>query len=140
MNSTRKKMGARMTSELDITTKAITLQVPLTRVTVSINGQAVEMNELAITLPFARKPMNLADFNCGTPQRVLVHAHKELTAEEFDAFARNLLKTTHWIQSSVWGGNIAGAHTCIMVSAPNRPILFVDTQGYDYARYVARLG
>lgn len=104
-----------------------------------IHGQAVRFSELGHTLPFARKPVDLGDFACGTPQRVFVHCHKPLTQSEFDEFAASLTRSRPWLADTARAMPIANARACVMVTAPERPILFVDTQGYDYARYVARL-
>jgi hypothetical protein len=108
--------------------------------TMQIEGKPVRMSELGHTLPFARKPVNLGDFACGTPQRVFVHQHHPLTQREFDEFAGNLTRSRTWLANTARAMPIAHARACVMVTAPQRPILFIDTEGSDYARYVARLG
>lgn len=115
------------------------LRLDFKPVTFMINGQAVTMYELGTTLPFARKPANLADFACGAPQRVFVHARRALTQVQFDSFSNRLCAATDWLAGTAIPVPVHSAHACVMVSAPERPVLFVDTQGYGYARYVARL-
>lgn len=115
------------------------IRISFKPVTLIIDGLAVHMHELGTTLPFAHKPVNLADFACGAPQRVFVHMRRQLTQGEFDQFAGRLSASTHWLEGTARSVPIPGARACIMVTAPERPILFVDTQGYRYARYVARL-
>lgn len=129
-----------MTSAHEITADAITLRVSLTPTRILVGGQLITMAELGIPLPFACKAASLNDFACGKPQRVFVHAHKELTALEFDDFAGRLMRERDWLTDESHAVPLEDAHTCLMVSAPGRPVLFVDTQGYSYARYVARLG
>jgi hypothetical protein len=122
-----------------IADETLTICLPFKTVSLMIDGQAVLMSELGIKLPFAHKPVDLCDFGCGTPQRVFVHMRRQLTQAEFDRFANRLTADTSWLIGTAVSIPIIGAHACVMVTAPQRPILFVDTQGYSYARYVARL-
>lgn len=115
------------------------VRIRFTPVTLMIGGQPVQMLELGTRLPFAHKPVSLADFACGTPQQVFVHQRRQLTQGEFDGFAARLTASTDWLADSAQAMPIPGARACVMVTAPERPILFVDSQGYSYARYVARL-
>ena len=38
------------------------------------------------------------------------------------------------------GGGTGDGYLCVEVTAPGRPYLYVNPEGGDYARYVARLG
>ena len=128
-----------MAEIISIAAGSLWLRLDFKPVTFTIEGQAVTMHELGTTLPFARKPANLADFAYGAPQRVFVHAQRQLTQSQFDSFADRLSAPVDWLAGSAMAVPLASAHACVMVSAPKRPVLFVDTQGATYARYVARL-
>mgnify|MGYP003492711009 FL=1 len=61
----------------------------------------------------------------------LVVAVKELTAEEYDAFAKRLLRARDWL------ANFDGiCNEALEVKAPGRPTLYVKPKGGNYARYV----
>ena len=108
--------------------------------TFQIGGLAVPMRELGARLPFARKPVTLADLGGGAPERVFIMGRVELDGPAFDQFAGNLTHGRDWLEKRCYALPLADARACTMVTAPERPILFVDTQGSNYARYVARLG
>lgn len=105
-----------------------------------IAGAPVKMRELDTQLSFSRKPVSLADMGGGSPERVFIFDHVELDAMGFDCFARNLGRDHAWLEGRYTLMPIAHARACVMVTSPNRPVLFVDTQGNNYARYAARLG
>jgi len=92
-------------------------------------------------LPFSRKPANLQqveDDLYSTPCTVYVERDVVLTAEEFDTFAADFYQHQPWLEDR--GGSWTDGMLCVQVSAPERPVLFVNGAGYGYARYVARLG
>ncbi|CAJ0895440.1 hypothetical protein R1479_03948 [Ralstonia mannitolilytica] len=60
------------------------------------------------------------------------------TPAEFDAFGRSLLVSRDWLRGK--GGGTGDGYLCVEVTAPGRPYLYVNPEGGDYARYVARLG
>ncbi len=70
--------------------------------------------------------------------KVYVTETKELTPAEFDAFGRSLLVSRDWLRGK--GGGTGDGYLCVEVTAPGRPYLYVNPEGGDYARYVARLG
>jgi len=76
----------------------------------------------------------------GDLSTVYVFKRIEMDPLGFDHFARNLCRDTDWLKGQCHALPIADARACVMVVATGRPILFVDTEGSDYARYVARLG
>ena len=61
-----------------------------------------------------------------------------LRDQDFDAFARSLLVSRDWLRGK--GGGTCDGYLCVEVTAPGRPYLYVNPEGGDYARYVARLG
>jgi hypothetical protein len=84
---------------------------------------------------FARKPCTLEDacFS-GRPERIRIEDRRELTADEYDAFAEDLTRSRGWLSDK--GGRIAGATQVVEVTAPGRKTLYVNPEGSDYARYV----
>ena len=129
-----------MSYELTIGADAITLRLELKTVILMVKGQAVGLQKLPYPLAFARKPGNLAEVAGGELCDVYVFRRIEMAPLGFDAFARNLLRDTDWLEGLCMAMPLARARACVMVHAQGRPVLFVDTQGSAYARYVARLG
>ena len=58
-----------------------------------------------------------------------------VTPEQYDAWVGNLLADFEPIAGL--GGCIDGVVQAVRVSAPGRKPLLVDTEGYNYARYIA---
>jgi len=102
------------------------------------DGNVLDVEELGIRLPFARKPENLQDMSASGDYIVYVTETRTMTPEEFDGFAANLLVSRDWLAGK--GGYVGQGRLCIEVHAPGRPYLYVDPSGGDYARYAARLG
>lgn len=98
----------------------------------------LQVEELSVRLPFARKPANLSELGGSDPHRIYVTETKELTTTEFDAFAGSLLMSRDWLRGK--GGGTGDGYLCVEVTAPGRLYLYVNPEGGDYARYVARLG
>lgn len=105
---------------------------------VAINGQTVVAEILSVPMAFARKPANLEEIAGSEHHRVFVTETREMSIAEFDAFASNLLASRDWLAGK--GGYHDDGRLCIEIKAPDRPVLYVDPSGSDYARYVARLG
>lgn len=86
---------------------------------------------------FVRKPVNLEDLRyrmtLGEIQRERVRITETVTMSgaEYEGF------TSHFCESRGWLAKKGGLNNCLLVKAPGRPALVIDTQGYDYARYVA---
>lgn len=116
----------------------MTLTIERTPRTLMINGQAVIVKELGVRLPFARKPVNLDEVGGHGQIKVFVTETRVMTPAEFDAFARSLMASRDWLAGK--GGGVEGGYLCVEVTAPGRPYLYVNPEGSDYARYVARLG
>lgn len=118
--------------------KTLTITIERKPITVNFDGKSIEVDELGIRLPFGRKPADITEIAAYGDYTVYVSDTREMTAEEFDGFAMNLLKSRDWLKGK--GGYIGNGRLCVMVHAPGRPYLFIDPSGGDYARYVARLG
>ena len=87
---------------------------------------------------FARKPHDHHDLDTHTsPARYTVVEHRAMTTAEYDAFASDFYAAREWLKGK-GGYSDSGAVKTIEVTAPERPTLLVNPEGYDYAKYVAR--
>ncbi len=125
---------------VDVCNDAISLRLSLTSEQFTGPAGPVTVLKLPIPLSFACKARNLSELGGGELQTVYVFKRIELDSFEFDVFAENLCRDTDWLEGQCLALPVANARACVMVVATERPILFIDTQGYLYARYVARLG
>lgn len=116
----------------------MTITIERTPRTVQLGNATLQAEELSVTLPFARKPCDLSELGGGSPAKVLVTETREMTTTEFDEFAANLLRSRPWLNGR--GGTTREGTLCVEVCAPGRPYLYINPEGGDYARYVARLG
>ncbi|ASJ25704.1 hypothetical protein [Laribacter hongkongensis] len=116
----------------------MTITIERTPRTFTVDGNDIQVEELGISLPFARKPVDLRDMSASGDYIVYVTETQTMTPEEFDGFAANLLTSRDWLSGK--GGYVGNGRLCVEVHAPGRPYLYVDPSGGDYARYVARLG
>ena len=117
---------------------SMTITIERTPRTLQFEGTAIEVEELSVRLPFARKPADLSEVGGEGNYKVFVTETREMTPAEFDAFASQLLKSRNWLSGK--GGYLADGRLCVEVRASGRPTLYVDPSGGDYGRYVARLG
>lgn len=118
--------------------KTLVLTVERKPTEIPWDGGTLQVEELSLRLPFARKPGNLREIVATGDDAVYVTETVNLTPEAFDGFASNLLASRDWLRGK--GGYYAQGRLCVEVCAPGRPYLYVDPSGGDYARYVARLG
>ncbi|WP_045758596.1 hypothetical protein [Xanthomonas albilineans] len=118
--------------------KTMNIQIERTPRTVQCAGHSIQVEALSIRLPFACKPTDLGQLGGCDQHKVYITETRQLTTAEFDAFTRNLLAPRDWLRGK--GGGGGGGYLCIEVTAPGRPYLYVNPEGGDYARYVARLG
>ena len=118
--------------------KTMTITIDRHPLTLQIEGQEVQVEELSTRLPFGRKPTNLSDIAACGDYTVYVTETVEMTPEAFDAFAMHLYQSRDWLKGK--GGYWGSGRLCVEVHAPSRPYLYVDPSGGDYPRYVARLG
>jgi len=119
-------------------TSTMTITIERTPLTITREGLAIQVEELSVRLPFARKPADLSEVGGFGNTRILVTETREMTTSEFDSFASNLMKSRDWLRGK--GGGTGDGYFCVEVHAPGRPYLYVNPEGGDYARYVARLG
>lgn len=129
-----------MTYRMDVCNEAISLRLSLTSEQFTGPAGPVTVLKLPIPLSFACKARDLSELGGGGLQSVYVFKRIDMDPLGFDAFARNLCRDTDWLEGQCLALPVANARACVMVVATGRPILFIDTQGYSYARYVARLG
>jgi len=129
-----------MTYEVTVSDESIFLRLTLEKVTFLAKGQPVTLLKLPMPLSFSRKAANLSELGGGEPELVYVLKRIDMAPLGFDHFARNLCADHDWLEGQCMALPIANARACVMVVATGRPILFIDTQGFSYARYVARLG
>jgi len=129
-----------MTYLVDVCNEAISLRLSLTSEQFTGPGGPVTVLKLPIPLSFACKARNFSGLGGGELQTVYVFKRIDMDPLGFDAFVRNFCRDTDWLEGLSLALPVANARACVMVVATGRPILFIDTQGYSYARYVARLG
>ena len=113
----------------------MTITIERTQRTLQFGGQSLQVEELSVRLPFARKPADLDELGGRDQHKVYVTETRELTPAEFDAFGSSLLVSRDWLRGK--GGGTGDGY---LFTAPGRPYLYVNPEGGDYARYVARLG
>ncbi len=118
--------------------KTMTITIERKPLTINVDGQEIEVEELSLRLPFARKPENLRNMIATGDHIVYVTETREMTPEEFDGFAMNLYKSRDWLNGR--GGYFGQGRLCVEIHSPGRPYLYVDPSGGDYVRYLARLG
>ena len=115
----------------------MTITIERTPRIVKRDGQSIEVEELSIRLPFARKPENISTLGGDGLHRVWVIETRVLSQAAFDEFASHLLKSRDWLAGK--GGGTGDAYFCVEVCAPGRPYLYVNPEGSNYGRYVAAL-
>lgn len=116
----------------------MTITIERTPRTLKVKGSPITVEELSIRLPFGRKSVNIDELCATGNYRVFVSETRTLTPEEFDGLARTLLKSRDWLHGK--GGGTEDGMLCVEVTAPGRPHLYINPEGSDYGRYVARLG
>ena len=116
----------------------LTITIERTPRTLQFGGAAIQVEELSVRLPFARKPVDLSEVGGYGDTKVYVTETREMTPSDFDSFASHLMKSRDWLNGK--GGGTGDGYLCVEVTAPGRPYLYINPEGGDYARYVARLG
>ena len=117
---------------------SMTITIERTPRTLQFEGTAVEVEELSVRLPFARKPADLSEVGGEGNYKVFVTETREMTPAEFDGFASQLLKSRDWLNGK--GGYFEDGRLCVEIRATGRPLLYVDPSGGNFGRYVGRLG
>lgn len=118
--------------------KTMTITIERKPLTITFDGQEMQVEELSIRLPFGRKPADINEIAATGEYVVYITETRLMTPEEFDGFAKHLYKSLDWLKGK--GGYFMQGRLCVEVNAPGRPYLYVDPSGGDYGRYVARLG
>ena len=116
----------------------MTITIERTPRTLQFGDTTLQAEELSVRLPFARKAADLSELSGSDSYKIYVIETKELTTAEFDAFAGSLLVSRDWLRGK--GGGTGDGYLCVEITAPGRPYLYVNPEGGNYARYVARLG
>lgn len=92
---------------------------------------------------FFRKPMSLKEIESGAFKdegemtEAGITERVVLTTQDYDDFASNFSLARPWLEGK--GGFKNKIRQVIRVTAPDREDLFVDSSGYNYARYVGFL-
>lgn len=92
---------------------------------------------------FFRKPMSLKEIESGTfndegqLEEAKITEQVILTAQGYDDFTSNFMLGRPWLDGK--GGFKNKIRQVIRVTAPEREDLFIDPEGYSYARYVGFL-
>ena len=76
---------------------SMSITIERTPLTLQWEGQEIQVEQLGIRLPFARKPENLKDMSASGDYIVYITETRDLSAEEFDAFAGHLYKSRDWL-------------------------------------------
>ena len=116
----------------------MTITIERTPRTLTFDGKPIEVEELSVKLPFARKPCSLDEVGGYGNYKVFIIETREMSPEEFDTFGRTLLKSREWLAGK--GGGTGDGFFCVEIKALGRPYLYVNPEGGNYARYVARIG
>ncbi len=98
----------------------MTITIERSQRTLQFGDAALQVEELSVRLPFARKPADLNELGGSDQHKVYVTETKELTAAEFDAFARRLLVSRDWLRGK--GGGTGDGFLCVEVTAPWPPL------------------
>lgn len=93
-----------------------------------------------VTIRFARKPGSLQEMRSEINSPGCEVATCEiaetatLTTEQYDEFTRLIYKDWPWLEGR--GGDRNGKRQVVAITAPERETLYVDPEGYSYARYI----
>ena len=94
-----------------------------------------------LNISLARKPYNMKDVDedirLGNANRVkaIVDKSYKLSASEYDKFVYNFMVHTTYLNGE-GGVDSDGTVHVIEITAPGKKTIYVDPEGYDYARYV----
>lgn len=116
----------------------MTITIERTPRTIPFGNTTLQVEQLSVRLPFARKPFDLSELGGGSPEKVLVTETRMMNTTEFDEFAANLMRSRDWLDGK--GGTTRDGALCVEVCAPGRPYLYINPEGSNYARYCARIG
>ncbi len=95
-----------------------------------------------ITITLVRKPTNLDEVKevikhgSGERVRAKVEEVKKLSTNEYDKLSQNFFAHTSWLDGKGGTALPENVWSVIEVQAPGRKTLYIDPEGFDYARYV----
>ena len=116
-----------------------TITIERTLAPLQFAGQSLQVEELSVRLPFARKPADLGELGGrGATHKVYVTETKERTLPA----GSTPLPAACWCHATGCVARVAALATATSASRsllPDAPPLR-QSEGGDYARYVARLG
>jgi hypothetical protein len=95
-------------------------------------------NPRIVNVHFARKSVNLEAALLDHDRNIeaaWIEARQPMTTAEYDAFTACFLADHAWLADR-GGLSPSGRTRVVEVSAPNRQTLYVNPEGYGYARYV----
>lgn len=94
---------------------------------------------------FVRKPQNLKEvettileFTDHDPYKIA--GNFNLTEEEYNKATEDFFNKKEWAWIQQYGGFEDECRVVAEVTCPGKPTLLIDSQGFDYARYVAIRG
>ncbi|WP_152566229.1 hypothetical protein [Lysobacter antibioticus] len=100
----------------------------MTTTTITPRNQMVRFARKAESLSWVQRELRVLNVR---PEIALVVATKDLTAEQYDAFAKQLLRARDWL------ADFDGiCHEVVEVRCPGRPMLYVKSKGTNYAHTV----
>jgi len=102
----------------------MTITIERTPMTLQWEGQDIQVEQLGIRLPFARKPADLKDMSASGDYVVYVTETRTMTPEEFDGFAPTCwphatgwpAKVGMWVRGAcAWKSTPPVAHICMSI-------------------------
>ena len=90
---------------------SMSITIERTPMTLRWEGQEIQVEQLSVRLPFARKPADLTDMSASGDYVVYVTETRTMTPEEFDCFAANLLASRDWLAGK--GGYVGQGRLCV---------------------------
>lgn len=107
----------------------------------SVRKKLTESVGQKLNITLIRKPQNMKevekDMRKGNGDRVkaIVDKSYKLSADEYDKFVYNFMVHTTYL-SGEGGVDPDGTVHVVEITAPGKKTIYVDPEGYDYARYV----
>lgn len=133
-----------------------TMQLTITRTKRKIEYDVpMLVEELGIKLAFARKPCDWDDCSGAGVSAIMVTQTKQMMLSEYLSFVKNIGKPYSWLKGKggIYRRELESSDTawvpqpqtrdyrlCVEVTCPGMPILYIDPQGGEFVRYLARLG
>lgn len=90
---------------------------------------------------FVRKPLNLQEVINGSkscePECYIVEETLDFDSEEYEKATMNFFDKEEWSWLQEFGGFNGECRSVVKITCLGKPTLLIDSQGFDYARYVA---